>query len=84
MPEPLANPQGADVGPDPVIGAAITLLGILAMGISGAADAHYPFDVSVLVAVVGAGVFVGSVALSAMKQRALDADAGDDAADGGA
>jgi GntR family phosphonate transport system transcriptional regulator len=38
MPEPgLANPQGADVGPDPVVGAAMTLFGILAMGITGAA-----------------------------------------------
>jgi len=68
MLEPSAQAP-ADAGPDPVVGAGIALLGILVMGISGAADAHYAFDVGVLTAVVGAGTFVVSVALSAMKQR---------------
>ncbi|HVY46660.1 MAG TPA: hypothetical protein VHB21_12315 [Minicystis sp.] len=65
---------GADVGPDPVFGAGIALLGILVMGISGASDAHYAFDVGVLTAVLGAGTFVVSVALSAMKQKKLAAE----------
>ncbi len=56
-------------GPDPVIGAGITLLGIFIMGMGGARDAHYVFDFGVLTGVVGAGVFVLFVALSAMKQR---------------
>lgn len=56
-------------GPDPVVGAGITLFGIFLMGTGGARDAHYVFDVGVLFAVIGAGVFVVSVALSAMKQR---------------
>ncbi len=60
---------GDGAGPDPVIGAGITLLGIFLMGTGGARDAHYVFDVGVLTAVLGAVIFVLFVALSAMKQR---------------
>lgn len=56
-------------GPDPVIGAGLTLLGIFIMGVAGAANAHYVFNVGTLVACVGAVVFVLFVALSALKQR---------------
>jgi energy-converting hydrogenase Eha subunit A len=56
-------------GPDPVIGAGITLLGIFIMGTGGARDAHYVFDLGVLTGVLGAATFVLCVALSAMKQR---------------
>ena len=62
-----AGDSGA--GPDPVIGAGITLLGIFLMGTGGARDAHYVFDFGVLTAVLGAAIFVLFVALSAMKQR---------------
>ena len=61
--------DGDGAGPDPVIGAGITLLGIFLMGTGGARDAHYVFDGGVLVAVLGAATFVLFVALSAMKQR---------------
>lgn len=61
--------DGDNAGPDPVIGAGITLLGIFMMGTGGARDAHYVFDFGVLVAVLGAMIFVLFVALSAMKQR---------------
>ena len=56
-------------GPDPAIGAGITLLGIFLMGTGGARDAHYVFDAGVVTAVLGAATFVLFVALSAMKQR---------------
>ncbi len=52
-----------------MIGAGITLLGIFVMGIGGGRDLHYVFDVGMVTAVLGAGVFVLFVALSAMKQR---------------
>jgi len=68
--EPLPNPKGAAAeGPDPAIGAGITLLGIFLMGTGGARDAHYVFDVGVLTGVVGAGLFVLFVALSAMRRH---------------
>jgi energy-converting hydrogenase Eha subunit A len=56
-------------GPDPAIGAGVTLLGIVLMGIAGARDAHYVFDAGVVTAVLGAATFVLFVALSAMKQK---------------
>jgi hypothetical protein len=63
-------------GPDPVIGAGITLLGIFLMGTGGARDAHYVFDAGVVTAVLGAATFVLFVALSAMKQRRAGHDGG--------
>jgi len=62
-------PANKRESPDPVIGAGVALLGILLMGLGGAREAHYVFDVGVLTAVLGAGTFVLFVALSAMKQR---------------
>jgi hypothetical protein len=62
-----------DVGPDPVIGAGIALLGIFLMGVGGAQNAHYLFNFGVLVAVLGAVLFVLFVTVTALKQRrALD------------
>jgi hypothetical protein len=61
--------DGDGAGPDPVVGAGITLLGIFLMGTGGARDAHYVFDFGVLVAVLGAMIFVLFVALSALKLR---------------
>ncbi len=65
--EPAAPASPARPGPDPVIGAGITLLGIFLMGTGGATDAHYVFDVGVLIALIGAGTFVAFVTLSAMR-----------------
>jgi drug/metabolite transporter (DMT)-like permease len=64
-----AQSSGEKAGPDPVIGAGLALLGIFLMGTGGARDAHYVFDVGVVIAVVGAIVFVLFVALSALQQR---------------
>ena len=61
--------EPAAEGPDPAIGAGITLLGIFLMGTGGARDAHYVFDLGVVTGVLGAGIFVLFVAPSAMKQR---------------
>jgi hypothetical protein len=67
---PLASPSSEkDVGPDPVIGAGITLLGIFLMGVGGAAGAHYLFNFGVLIAVLGAVLFVLFVTLTALQQR---------------
>lgn len=63
-------------GPDPVIGAGLTLAGIFVMGVAGAANAHYAFNVGTLMACVGAVVFVLFVALSALKQRKTAANGG--------
>jgi hypothetical protein len=62
------DPPALESGPDPAIGAGITLLGIFGMGVGGAADAHYFFDAGMVTAVLGAATFVLFVALSAMKR----------------
>jgi len=69
--QPLGKdvPERSAEGPDPVIGAGLTLLGIFLMGTGGARDAHYVFDAGVVTGVLGAAIFVLCVALSAMKQR---------------
>jgi energy-converting hydrogenase Eha subunit A len=64
-----AQSSSEDAGPDPVIGAGIALLGIFLMGTGGAHDAHFVFDGGVVLAVVGAIVFVLFVTLSALKQK---------------
>ena len=61
-----------DVGPDPVIGAGVTLLGIFLMGVGGGGDMHYLFNAGVLTAVAGAVLFVLFVTLTALRQRARD------------
>jgi hypothetical protein len=66
---PLSPTPDKDVGPDPVIGAGVTLLGIFLMGVGGAWDAHYLFDFGVLTAVTGAVLFVLFVTVTALKQR---------------
>ena len=63
------GPDHSAEGPDPAIGAGVTLLGIFLMGTGGARDAHYVFDLGVVTAVLGAATFVLFVALSAMKQQ---------------
>ncbi|MEZ4313380.1 MAG: hypothetical protein R3F14_35610 [Polyangiaceae bacterium] len=52
-----------------MIGAGLTLAGIFVMGVAGAANAHYAFNVGTLIACVGAVVFVLFVAVSALRQR---------------
>lgn len=56
-------------GPDPVIGAAITFLGIFLMGVGGARDLSLLFDGGALLAGAGAAVFALFVALAAMRSR---------------
>ncbi|AKT43021.1 hypothetical protein [Chondromyces crocatus] len=68
-PEPGTATTRATQGPDPVIGAGVTLLGIFLMGIGGAGDMHYFFNVGTLVAVTGAILFVLFVTWTALRQR---------------
>jgi hypothetical protein len=69
LPEDKGGAHPGAEGPDPAIGAGVTLLGIFLMGTAGARDAHYVFDAGVVTAVLGAATFVLFVALSAMKQK---------------
>lgn len=58
-------------GPDPVVGVGLVILGVLIMGIAGAATLHYAFNVGTAIAIVGAIVFLVSVVLSSLRQKKL-------------
>lgn len=55
-------------GPDPVVGVGLVILGVLIMGIAGAATAHYLFNIGTLIAIVGAVLFVTFVTFSSYKR----------------
>lgn len=61
-------PKKAAEGPDPIVGVGLVIVGILIMGISGAATAHYLFNFGSVIAMVGAVLFVTFVALSTYRK----------------
>jgi hypothetical protein len=61
-------PKKAAEGPDPIVGVGLVIVGILIMGISGAATAHYVFNFGSLIAMIGAVLFVTFVALSTYRK----------------
>jgi hypothetical protein len=58
-------------GPDPVVGVGLVIVGILIMGIGGAATAHYLFNFGSGIAILGAVLFVLFVALSTYREQAF-------------
>jgi len=68
---PVRSDQGEDKkrGPDPVVGIGLVILGVLVMGIGGAATFHYVFNIGTAIAIVGALVFLVSVVLSSLRDR---------------
>jgi hypothetical protein len=56
-------------GPDPIVGVGLVIVGILIMGISGAATAHYLFNFGSGIAMLGAVLFVTFVALSTYRKN---------------
>jgi uncharacterized membrane protein HdeD (DUF308 family) len=65
-------------GPDPVVGIALVIFGVLIMGIGGAATAHYLFNVGTVLAVVGAMLFVAFVTLSTLRDKRMQREAGEE------
>ena len=64
---------------DPAYGAGLVILGILVMGISGAATWHYVFNAGTGIALLGALLFVAGVTAHALSQGSADSGAGSDA-----
>jgi hypothetical protein len=54
---------------DPSVGIGLVILGVLIMGVSGAATWHYPFNVGTGIAILGAVQFVVSVTLSTLREK---------------
>lgn len=59
-------------GPDPVIGLGLFLAGLLVMAIGGAATWHYVFNVGEGVLLLGAVLFLVSVAISSLRLDPID------------
>jgi hypothetical protein len=66
---PSPKPADADVGPDPVHGIAIGAFGLVNMALGGATTQHLWFNVGEGLLLLGAAVFLGSVAITHFKQR---------------
>lgn len=60
-----------DVGPDPVWGMALFVVGALTMAIGGATTRHILFNVGAGVLLAGVVVFVACVAITSHKQEHL-------------
>jgi hypothetical protein len=61
------GPDSEPSGPDPIYGLALVVLGILTMGVAGAATLHYVFNAGTALTILGAMLFVGSMAVSSLK-----------------
>jgi len=71
----------ADAGPDPVWGATVFVVGLLIMAIGGASTQHYMFNVGETILLVGAAMFLVSLAISSIKMRVGVSDDEQDAPD---
>jgi hypothetical protein len=61
-----------DVGPDPVWGVGLFFLGLLIMAVGGAATWHWVFNIGEGILLLGAVYFLGTVAITALKQDPVD------------
>ena len=64
--------KAADVGPDPVWGVALGVFGLLNMAVAGALTKHWWFNVGEGFMLLGAMVFIGSVALTMLRREPID------------
>ena len=54
-------------GPDPIYGLGMVVVGVLIMGVAGAATWHFVFNAGTALTILGALVFVSSLAASSMR-----------------
>jgi predicted membrane metal-binding protein len=60
-------PERDPSGPDPIYGLALLVVGILTMGVAGAATLHFVFNAGTALTILGALMFVASLAISSLK-----------------
>jgi hypothetical protein len=71
--QPEAPPEPTeDVGPDPVWGLGLFIVGLLIMGTGGAMTWHYTFNVGEGILLLGVVVFLTFVARTALLQNPID------------
>ncbi len=73
-PEKLLPPK-FDAGPDPVWAVGMCIVGLLIMGIGGAATWHWTFNIGEAILLLGMTLFLVCVAMSWNAQRKLVAEA---------
>ena len=68
--EPDVTPSAGDrsPGPDPVVGVGVFVVGLFVMAVGGAANWHYVFNAGEGVLLLGAVMFLASVAITAHRQ----------------
>jgi hypothetical protein len=62
---------GEDVGPDPVWGVSVGIVGLLIMGTAGALTWHYVFNVGEAIMLLGAVMFLYSVTRSTLMRSPI-------------
>jgi hypothetical protein len=66
------DPNGKKPGPDPVLGVGLFVVGFFVMATGGAATWHYVFNVGEGVMLLGAVIFLFSVAISSLRLDPID------------
>lgn len=64
---PELSPERDPAGPDPIYGLGMVVVGVLIMGVAGAATLHFVFNAGTALTILGALVFVASLAISSMR-----------------
>lgn len=62
---------GGDLGPDPVWGVGVGIVGLLIMAVGGAATWHWVFNVGEAIMLIGAALFLGAVAVTSLRQEPI-------------
>ncbi len=63
--------ETVDVGPDPVWGFGVFLVGMITMAVGGAFTRHWVFNIGETLLLLGVGIFVGCVAITSHRQEHL-------------
>lgn len=64
---PELSPERDPSGPDPIYGLGMVVVGVLVMGVAGAATLHFLFNAGTALTILGALAFVASLAISSMR-----------------
>lgn len=64
---PELSPERDPSGPDPIYGLGMVVVGVLVMGVAGAATLHFLFNAGTALTILGALAFVSSLAISSMR-----------------
>jgi hypothetical protein len=61
--------EGQDVGPDPVWGLGVFIVGVVTMAIGGATTRHWVFNIGEATLLIGVVIFVSAIAITSHRQE---------------